>query len=162
VRVILSTNGFSIQVSDLDFEYLQRFTWCVCEKHGKVTGVIRASKRPKVTQMSHDVLKRRGIVITCEVDHKDRDVLNNQFENLRPATASQNASNQGLGVNNLTGYKGVSYCKTHHTFVAQIQFKGLRISLGRFHDPTKAAKAYDAAAAQYFGDFAVLNFPELA
>src|SRR6266700_6084068 len=41
------------------------------------------------------------------VDHKDRTRGNNRITNLRPATKSQNAANQGVRISNMLGIKGV-------------------------------------------------------
>ncbi|MCP4590703.1 MAG: hypothetical protein GY842_08160 [bacterium] len=41
-----------------------------------------------------------------------------------------------------------------------ITVKGQRRQLGFFDDEIEAAKAYDQAARQHFGQYAYLNFPE--
>ena len=92
------------------------------------------------------------------VDHKDRNVFNNQKSNLRPASKSQNNANKKP----LSGYKGISYRKDRGTWRARIQFREEQIWLGTFTSEIEAAKAYDKAAKQYFGEFAYLNFPEKA
>lgn len=87
------------------------------------------------------------------VDHRNGDGLDNRRANLRPATAAQNAANQQLSIANTTGYKGVSLYRNGR-FRASIQ----RRHLGYFDTAADAARAYDAAALDLFGDFAHLNF----
>jgi len=43
-----------------------------------------------------------------DIDHIDRDKLNNKIENLRKATKSDNLSNRIAQKNNTTGYKNIS------------------------------------------------------
>lgn len=95
-----------------------------------------------------------------EVDHKDRNRLNNRRDNLRPATRSENMMNQGLKSTNSTGYKGVSFYRSTGKYRAQIQYRGNKIFLGYYTDVVEAAKAYDKAAKHYHKDFAFLNFTE--
>lgn len=45
--------------------------------------------------------------------------------------------------------------------MARIVVDGKKLYLGQFSDPEDAARAYDAAADQHFGEFARLNFPDL-
>jgi len=45
-------------------------------------------------------------------------------------------------------------------FRARLRFHGKRIYLGCFDVEEDAARAYDLAAVQYFGESARLNFPE--
>jgi hypothetical protein len=155
VKLLLSTNGYKIKVSDEDFEYLNQWSWNVLLHDGIPNSIRRKDEFGVPVWMSHNILRHRGVVIQEQVDHKDRDPLNNQFENLRLATVSQNLANRGLFKNSQTGYKGVTYRKDRGVYHARIQ----RTHLGYFRDPTLAAKAYDRAARALFGAFAVLNFP---
>lgn len=91
-------------------------------------------------------------------DHKNRDGLDNRRSNLRPATHSENARNQ-IGKSSTSQFKGVSWCKQTGSWKAQISFDKKTKNLGRFKDEIVAARAYDAAARDAFGDFALLNFP---
>ena len=91
------------------------------------------------------------------VDHKDRDnTLLNTRENLR-VTVSQNQQNVGKYKNNTSGFKGVSFHKGTGKYQPRIRVKGELISLGVFSSPVEAALAYDAAAVQHHGEFAVTN-----
>jgi hypothetical protein len=59
--------------------------------------------------------------------------------------------------NNTSGYKGVSWNSHAKAWAARITVRGRRVFLGSFDDPVEAAKAYNEAALEYHGEFAVLN-----
>jgi hypothetical protein len=92
-----------------------------------------------------------------QTDHRDLCRLNNRRKNLRSATTSQNVANRPLSVLNTSGFKGVRRSRTK--WRADIRQNGIKKSLGTFNNPVDAAKAYDAAALQTFGEFARINFP---
>src|SRR5262245_40083957 len=56
-----------------------------------------------------------------------------------------------------SGYRGVS--RHRRRWVAEIRVNSKKIRLGRFDAPEDAARAYDEAARNYFGECARLNFP---
>jgi len=91
-----------------------------------------------------------------QVDHRDHDGLNCTNDNLRIATKCQNQWNQRLNRLNTSGYKGVSWNKKH--WIATITINSKATYLGGFASKEAAARAYDAAAREYFGEFACLNF----
>jgi hypothetical protein len=91
------------------------------------------------------------------VDHINRDTLDNTRENLRVATRAENLRNSKLRSDSKCNFKGVS--KKGNRFIARIQISvDKRLHLGYFNTEEDAARAYDAAAKQYFGNFANLNF----
>lgn len=89
-----------------------------------------------------------------QIDHKDGDSLNNSFENLRDATASQNVRNRGKLKSNTSGWKGVSFHKGTQKWCASITVDRKRIYLGYFDDVKEAAEAYIFAALEHHGEFA--------
>lgn len=93
----------------------------------------------------------RDLVKNEEVDHIDRNSLNNQRSNLRLATRSQNNANRG--VSNSTGYKGVRRAGQNR-WQAVISVNGKLKALGRFSTPEAAHEAYKKAALEMFGEFA--------
>lgn len=94
------------------------------------------------------------------VDHIDGDPLNNQRSNLRVCTQSDNLGNQRRAKNNPTGFKGVVLVPEH--YVASICRNRKCRRLGMFKTAEEAARAYDRAARELFGEFAKTNFEEPA
>jgi hypothetical protein len=88
------------------------------------------------------------------IDHRDGDVSNNRWNNLRRATRSQNAANRSRPRQNTSGYKGVHFCRKTGKWRACIGKDGETIQLGRFDTAQEAHAAYVAAARKYYGEFA--------
>lgn len=100
-----------------------------------------------------------------DVDHVDHDGLNNQRSNLRVATRSMNLGNMQIDTRGSSRYKGVHFEKSPKRakrWSAQISVHNERIHLGRFYTEVEAAIAYDEAARRLRGEFALVNFPDLA
>lgn len=104
----------------------------------------------------HLVIAKR-IDLIGQIDHEDRNPLNNQRSNLRVATKAQNNANKRKHKNSTSVYKGVSWNSEKHKWVVYVQSK----NLGYFESELDAALAYDLEAKKRFGVFAVLNFPEI-
>lgn len=94
------------------------------------------------------------------IDHINRDRLDNRKCNFRIVTRAQNMMNKSQYRNNTSGFRGVTWMKSEQLWVARIDHNRKAIFLGYFKDPEEAARAYDAAAREYRGDFAALNFPD--
>lgn len=82
------------------------------------------------------------------IDHKDRNSLNNSWENLRLANHSNQANNR-KGKKN---WKGVF--KQKGRYRSRIKVNKKNISLGIFDCPAAASFAYQIAADIHFGEFA--------
>lgn len=91
------------------------------------------------------------------VDHINHDKLDNRRSNLRVCSPGEN--NRNRRPNSMTGYKGVYKNYKSNTFGASIKVDDKKTYLGSFKTAEEAARAYDAAAEQAFGEFAFLNFP---
>ncbi len=104
--------------------------------------------------------------INCEFmfDHADRDIYNNLESNLRVCTHQQNQFNKDKQKGSYTSkYKGVSWFRRDQCWRAYIVINNKQKHLGYFSDEIQAARAYNAAAIKYFGEFAKLNeFPVVA
>lgn len=91
------------------------------------------------------------------VDHANRNPLDNRRRNLRFATPSLNTVNRKY--RNKTGFRGVA--ENDGKFIARIWVDKKKRYLGNFATAELAALAYDKAAIAAFGEFALLNFPDL-
>lgn len=92
-----------------------------------------------------------------EIDHKDRDGLNNRWSNLRDATRSQNQANTRLYKNNTSGYRGVSFvpeASRKNPYRALFRSDKGKIHLGYYPTAEAAAEAWRKAAVERYGEFA--------
>ena len=91
------------------------------------------------------------------VDHMDHNPQNNAWSNLRECSHSQNNANRRTPSHNTSGCRGVSLVRSTGKWRAAIGIAGKLRRLGDFTDKYAAARAYDRAAADEYGEFAVLN-----
>lgn len=94
------------------------------------------------------------------IDHIDRNPANNKIENLQAITQRNNSRKSVINSRNTSGFKGVSSCKKNNKFTASIKYDDKTIHLGRFDCRIEAARVYDKAAIEKFGQFAFTNFPK--
>lgn len=80
-----------------------------------------------------------------QVDHKDRNRLNNKAENLKSATNTTNQWNSGIRKDNTSGCKGVTYKKEFNKWCARISKNKKRCHLGYFETKEAACMAYKKA-----------------
>ena len=164
MKTIKLNQGRVALVDDWAFSPLSRFEW-KAKQSANTWYAYRAETdcdgKVQVVFMHREVLRLAGRPLPPGMvcDHRDCDGLNNQRDNLRAATVSQNAMNREGSRNGTSRYKGVSRASDCSRWVAAICVNGKSIRLGSFHAARQAAKAYDAADQKYFGEFAWLNFP---
>lgn len=94
-----------------------------------------------------------------EVDHKNRNKLDNRRCNLRPALHFQNCCNTVWALPHKTSrFRGVTWDKSKRKWAAQIKSRGATKHLGRFDSEEQAARIWDEAARSSRGEFALTNF----
>ena len=87
------------------------------------------------------------------MDHINRIRDDDRWENLRPATRTEQVINRGMQKNNKSRHKGVSWHKPTKKWQAYITVDKKQIHLGRFHDLDEAVAARKEAELKYFGEF---------
>jgi hypothetical protein len=159
VKTIPLTRGQVALVDDADYEWLSAWKWHAFKRKfgGFDAGRSVTNGRGNWTTVRMHQALCPGV---REVDHINRNPLDNQRHNLRPATRAQNQANRGANANNSSGFKGVCRDKRGGKWRARMMVNRHCHHLGFFLDAEEAARAYDKAAKECFGVFACLNFPE--
>lgn len=159
------TKGYVALISDEDAD-LADFKWWANQKDKRSSRIYVARQEigtKKKTSMHRIVLSRvlgRPLGKDEICDHIDQNPLNNQRNNLRVCTTSQNNCNAPVRSTSKTGYRGVCLDDRRSTYFAYVDIGRKRKYVGSgFSDPVEAAKARDRKAIELHGDFVALNFP---
>lgn len=146
-------------VDDDMFDYLNQFPW-----HFSTWGYAQRSVYVKGSGRKNQKnihISMQNMVIECpkgfQIDHINRNKLDNRKVNLRIATIAQNRANRAMCKNNKTGFKGVHFDKSYgriKRYKATITVNKKTVNLGRYLTAEEASFAYKDAARKYQGNFA--------
>lgn len=157
-KVLLANNKGFVLVDNEDYEQLNSLKW---HRHINKAGNCYAKHTKylshKYPPYNEHIFMHRlimGATADQEIDHEDRNGLNNQKNNLRICSRTQNAANSRKRKGCGSIYKGVYFNKRLEKW--HVRVKGKHI--GYYRSEVKAAQAYDEEAVVAFGDFARLNF----
>lgn len=152
------------QVDDEDYNLVSQYTWCYAVKsNGAVVPVSADYSDGKKTIRIHQLILPVTTHKNLQVDHIDRNPLNNCRSNLRHATASEQAYNRGKGIGNTASkYLGVIPTTTGNKWTAYGQVTGKRKIFGVFEVEEDAARARDFYMRRSpHRDRVSYNFPEI-
>lgn len=134
-----------------------------CVKIGSIAGSISTSNGLKYVCVEIDSISYKlhrlifmyhhGYLPKC-VDHKDGNTLNNNVENLREATLSQNSQNSKFRINNTSGHKNVFFEKRNKKWRVLIRINGVNKSFGYYDDLELASLVAAEARDKFCGQFA--------
>lgn len=142
-------NDVLIIIDKEDFEKVSKYKWRLNN-----SGYASRNSNNKTLYL-HRILINASTEM--QVDHINRNKLDNRKSNLRSCTASQNRCNNEKKKNTTSVYRGVCWDKDRFKWVAQISVKHKTIYLGSFLKEKDAALAYNEKAKQIFGEFALIN-----
>ena len=154
-------NYLKIPISKNQFTLIDKKDY---DKIKSISGIYLGAKYSRTTNSYYVICslplhillmgKKEGRVI----DHKNHNTLDNRKSNLRFCTHVQNNGNRRKIKIGTSKFKGVSWCARAKMWIARIHYKSRGYHLGYFSDEVEAAKAYDQAALNIFGEFAFINF----
>jgi len=155
MKIIKLYGGQKVKVDDWDYGTLKNYKW-----HMTGSGYAEVSRYmgnyKTVKTLMHQAIM--WVSPGFQIDHINRDKLDNRKRNLRVATAQQNSWNHSIRSDNRSGAKGVSWDKGREKWRADIYItRGQPKLLGRFDSKTEAIEIYNEAAKEAFGEFAYLN-----
>lgn len=128
-------------VDDEDFEKFGHLKWFV-NPYGYVIHTVNSPQVLYKRKVTAIFLARE--IMNCpkglEVDHINRDKLDNRKQNLRIVTGAINCSNRDLGK---SGFVGVSFHERDKRWRAKRRLNGKLYYFGGFHTFEEAKRAYE-------------------
>ncbi len=151
MKMIPLTRGKIAIVDDRDFKLVSSFEWFAsCNRSGNWY-----ARRNETMDCAYASMHALILNSFKEIDHKDRDGLNNRRDNLRIVTRKQNSYNRVGRAGKR--YKGVSWMAIRNKWRAYIVSEGKQISLGLHQSKKLAMDAYDKKAIELWGEYARTN-----
>lgn len=145
MKLIQLTRGKFAQVDEADYEYINQWKW-YADKNNTSWYAKRNNGKSTITMHQQLMGKKIGKAI----DHKDRNGLNCQRDNLRFCSRSENQCNRRAW--GISKYKGVYFTK-RGKWMSRISFGLKRIYLGVFESEIEAAMAYNKISEQLHKNF---------
>lgn len=147
-------------IDDEDYERVITLRWIARKRVRKSRTVYYVSayigNRKDIRLHTFLIGKKEGL----EIDHIDGNPLNNQKNNLRFVTNSQNQYNRFKQPNCASKYKGVYYSKMKKRWISLINVDKKCIYLGMFKTEEMAAITYNKKLIEISGECGRLNIIE--
>lgn len=144
------TKGYVATIDADDLLMVSEYTW-----HARTSKKsVYAATRLRDTKQSFTYLHRMVMNAPdgVEVDHVNRDTLNNRKGNLRLCDSALNATNKGKDPKGITSHhKGVMFDKERGKWRATFQYKGFRVQR-RFNTEIEAARFYNFIASEILSE----------
>lgn len=163
IEIPLTKNRVAL-IDDIDYAIATQYKWH--SSWSNETDLWYAVHRVWDEQGTHLIWLHRlilGVPDGILVDHIDHNGCNDQRDNLRACTHSQNHANQRKLAKASSRFKGVCWHTQAGKWCAYIMCNYKSKYLGLFVIEEDAALAYNKAATKLFGEFALLNIiPEVS
>lgn len=141
-----------------DYEKIKKYCWYM--SHGYIYA-------QNSNLNGGGVVSLHRLIMDCNdknfiVDHINHNTSDNRKSNLRIVTKQQNAMNQSLRTNNISGVTGIHFVKEQQKWWARIKHNNKTINLGLYEDFSDAVKARKEAEDKYFGEYSYRKSMEVS
>ncbi len=172
MKYINLTQNQEAMIDDEDYQFVSQNKWCankiknnyyairtvIIRRQNKKENIKKKQLRIYMHTLILENKLERILKPNEEVHHINENGLDNRRENLMVVTRSQHKMLARKRKKYTSRHKGVSWAKRDKKWKVQITINWKQIYLGLFNSELEAAKAYDEAAKELFGEFAKLNF----
>ncbi len=139
-------------VDDDWYEMLKHINWSAA--NGYAYAQSRLNGKGKNERMNRIIMDENNPEIL--IDHKDRNKLNNQKENLRRCNKSQNALNSPRYKGNLIGITVIARKNGKTAHHVRRKYMNKKYSLGTYYTLKEAIRVSNNFATKHFGEWANL------
>jgi hypothetical protein len=152
-------NGKVVLVDDEDYERANQYHWNI-RLQDKILERVTMSKWHSGNKEN---INLAHFVLEVSLDHnqcvifRNGNRLDHRKSNLKITTKREaHLRSRGNG-NSTSKYKGVSWSKARKKWIAQVTIGGVRKNLGGFEEEDEAARVYNLAAVQAYGEHTFQN-----
>jgi hypothetical protein len=145
---VVDSRGRIFEIDLSDYELIRPYRWYVNSDNYVCTNI--NNKKIKLHRFITNTPFR------YEVDHINRNKLDNRQSNLRICSKADNLKNTNGYKNNSSGTNGVSWSTKKSKWVVQLQVCGKRKHFGYFNDLKEATKYRTQKELEYYGEFSPL------
>lgn len=142
-----NVGGKRVLVDEDDLFLVAQFCWRLTQRYVTTNKVI--SGKQTTIRLSRLIM---NAPVGMQVDHRNRNTLDNRKANLWVCTAQQNSWNVPMRRNNRSGFKGVSLVPPTNRWRATLTSLGRRFHLGYFDKAEDANAAYISAVTSLRGE----------
>lgn len=144
VFVLVGDHGEEMICDLVDWEKLKIAKWFI-----STGGYVKGHLNGKIINFSRAVLSPPE---NFQVDHINRNKLDNRKTNLRMVSQFENSLNKNIRIDNSSGVTGISWDRKNKKWKVQITKDGRNFWIGRFFSLEEAKKARKIAETEYFGE----------
>ena len=145
MKKIKLTHNKYVLIDNEDFDLCNSYRWFYM--NNKLAGYGYASFT-KTIKGKRKVIRMHNIIMRppqgYEVDHINRDTLDNRRTNLRICTRGENMANRGVFKNNKLGLKNIR--RRNGKYQVRVQREGVPICLGTFSKLSEAIRTATSSA----------------
>lgn len=144
-----------------DFSFVKEYLWSLDKSNGyTISSELKSNNTYRYKKLYlHNLIFKyyNEIPYGFEIDHINRNRLDNRKTNLRLATRSQSSQNTTKRDGTTSKFKGVYFDKSRNKWKMQLSKDGKLLYNKRFDTELEAAIFYNQKAIEEFGKFANIN-----